>query len=581
MMPAPSYVSCGPFKMNADGLYFEKTIANGKTVPVFVSFPFEVLGMCRNPQSYEWGLLLRWQDFDRHLHEKRLPATLMHGDAAALCQALADGGLGINRNQHKALADYLCRASVSSRAMLVYRTGWHEIDGRSVFALSKDVVIGPHEGERIILDGVAAGPYASKGTPQEWKDSVGSLSSGHTLAVLTISMALAGPLLHLAGIESGGIHLLGSSSIGKSSLQRAAASVWGLGDVTGLVRSWRATANGLEGLAVSSSDTLLVLDELSQMSAHEMGHAVYMLANGAGKARAVRDGSLRDPKTFRLLILSSGEVDIEAKINEDKGRKAKAGQLVRMLCVRADRGKGFGVFDHPGPENDGGQLAQALSREAARHYGTAGPVLVRQIVEEGVETIAEWVRGEIDAFVADHAPRGADGQISRAAKRFGLIAAGGELACRFGIVPWETGEALDAAVWEFTQWLEGRGGFGPAEERMAIAQVRHFFELHGESRFERIGGDRPTINRAGWTKGQDANQEWFVSPEVWRTEVCAGLDPVLTAKILAGKGMLKRRGDGELRNSIKIGGRVYRAYNLTASIRDSEEEDGRAPVTNF
>jgi hypothetical protein len=39
--------------------------------------------------------------------------------------------------------------------------------------------------------------------------------------------------------------------------------------------------------------------------------AIYGLANGSGKARAARDGSLREPKSWRVLILSTGEVPLE------------------------------------------------------------------------------------------------------------------------------------------------------------------------------------------------------------------------------------------------------------------------------
>jgi putative DNA primase/helicase len=587
---APSYVSWGPFKMSADGLHFEKTIGHGKTVRVFVFLPFEVLGMCRNPRSREWGILLRWQDFDRHVHEKRFPATLLHGDAAALCQTLADGGLQINRNQHKAVADYLCRACVSSRARLVYRTGWHEIDGGLVFVLPNDVVIGPHEGEKIILDGVATGPYASKGTLQEWKDSVGALSSGHPLAVLALSTALAGPLQHLTNGESGGIHLLGQSSTGKSSLQKAAASVWGRGDSDGFVRSWRATSNGLEGLAVSSSDTVLVLDELSQMSAYEAGQAIYMLANGVGKARASRDGSLRDPKSFRLCVLSSGEIDIEAKISEDRGKKVKAGQLVRMITVKADRGKGFGVFDHAGDDGDAGKLAQKLSDAAVGNYGTAGPAFVRSIVETGAENAGKCARNAIDAFVADHVPRGADGQIKRVAKRFGLIAAAGELACQLDIVPWQKGVARAAAIWAFKEWFKARGGNGPEEERMIIQQVRLYIGQYGKSRFEEIipttvpetgqrsqdnfctsPNDRLSSIRAGWTRGLGPEQEWYILPEVWK-EIFAGLDPIAAAKILAAKGMLRRGNDGKLQTVVRISERTLRVYALTSKILEGGDD---------
>ena len=65
----------------------------------------------------------------------------------------------------------------------------------------------------------------------------------------------------------GGIHFRSASSTGKSTALHVAGSVWGGGDATGYVRSWRATANGLEGVALNHCDTLLCLDELSQLAA--------------------------------------------------------------------------------------------------------------------------------------------------------------------------------------------------------------------------------------------------------------------------------------------------------------------------
>ena len=83
---------------------------------------------------------------------------------------------------------------------------------------------------------------------------------------------------------------------------------FGGGRTPGYVRTWRATANGLEGAAAGATDTALILDELAQVEARDLAAALYMLANGAGKARAHRDGGLREPRAWRVLTISSGEV---------------------------------------------------------------------------------------------------------------------------------------------------------------------------------------------------------------------------------------------------------------------------------
>jgi putative DNA primase/helicase len=187
---------------------------------------------------------------------------------------------------------------------------------------------------------------------------------------LTISAAFVGPLLHLAGLESGGLHLFGTSSTGKTTLLKLAASVWG---DSGVVRSWRATANGLEGVANRTSDVILILDELGQRDTKDAATALYMLASGVGKIRMNRNATLQDIKTWRAFMLSSGEMTVEAKMTQLRGSKAYTGATLRLLNVAADRGLGFGVFDGAGATGDVRDLVNAFGAAAASTYGVAGP----------------------------------------------------------------------------------------------------------------------------------------------------------------------------------------------------------------
>jgi uncharacterized protein (DUF927 family) len=571
--PGPAFVSYGPFEMSADGLTIEVEKGRGETKAnqnIWVAAPFEILGCCRDPHGREWGKFLRWRDPDGRTHNRHVTDSALQGEPAALCAALASDGLRINRTRQRDLASYLSGVSVKRRVTTVLRTGWHDIGGQSVFVLP-EITIGPRGSETVILDGAAHGPYEARGSLKEWQEGVGRLASGHALPVLAISAALSGPLLHRAGQEGGGVNFFGQSSRGKTTLLQTAASVWGRGASPGYVRAWRATANGLEGAAASASDTALVLDELGQVEAREAAAALYSLSNGGGKVRASRDGAMREPKSWRVLTLSTGELSGEAKLSEDRGRKARAGQLVRLLDIPAERG--FGAFDHAGAENDAGQVAKAFKHAAISAYGTAGPEFVRRLIDEQVT--GENVRALIAEFVAAHVPAGADGQIDRAAQRLGLIAAAGELATLLGVTPWNEGEASAAAAWALEQWIGQRGGTAPAEYRQAIEQVRLFIEAHGESRFEPLDdpGARPVSNRAGWRKGEGQDREWLIPPETWRAEICNGLDPKLVARTLADAGMLKRGSDGN-QQVRKVGGTAKRVFVIGATIFDGGGNEG-------
>jgi hypothetical protein len=253
--PGPAYVSWEEFTMSAEnGLTVETVKGRGDKAiitEVRVAAPFEILGASRDPAGRGWGKWIRWRDGDGHTHGRHVPDAALHGDPSALCGTLADEGLWINRAQQRALMNYLSGVEVDGRVTHVDRTGWHNIGSHQAFVLP-DKTIGPLEGDRVVLSASANGPYEFRGTLEEWQTGIGELSRGHVLPVLGLSAAFAGPLLHLTGQEGGGINLVGQSSIGKSTLLQAAASVWGRGASPGYVRAWRATANGLEGVAASA-----------------------------------------------------------------------------------------------------------------------------------------------------------------------------------------------------------------------------------------------------------------------------------------------------------------------------------------
>jgi hypothetical protein len=71
-------------------------------------------------------------------------------------------------------------------------------------------------------------------------------------------------------------------------------------------------------------------------------------------------------------------------------------------------------------------------------------------------------------------------------------------------------------------------GRGPAGHRT----LRLFIEQHGESRFEALDDPdaRPVNNRAGWRKGSGPDREWMIPPEVWKSEICNGLDSTMVAR---------------------------------------------------
>jgi uncharacterized protein (DUF927 family) len=385
-----------------------------------------------------------------------------------------------------------------------------------------------------------------------------------------LSAAFAGPLADVAGEESGGIHLRGGSSSGKTTALKVAASVWG--DPNSYPRLWRATANGLEGLAALHNDGLLILDELSQIDPREAGEAAYLLANGQGKARASRTGAARQAARWRLLFLSAGEESLTALMAR-AGRTANAGQEIRLADIDADAGQGMGAFEtlheHPSPA----ALALSIKDAAIRFHGTAGVAWLRSIVDDR-PTLPDTIENGIKGFVSDVVPANSSGQVLRVARRFALVAVAGELATHYGITGWEAGEAMQAGRQCFASWLESFGGTGNREERNILSQVRAFFEAHGASRFEDIHatGDQRVINRAGFYRaGANGEREFLVLPEAFRRELCQGFHVPTATKSLLDAGWLEPGRDGKTAQKPRIPGMgPTRCYVLTSKMWEAE-----------
>ena len=135
----------------------------------------------------------------------------------------------------------------------------------------------------------------------------------------------------------------------------------------------------------------------------------------------------------------------------------------------------------------------------------------------------------------------------RVARKFGLIAAAGELAIKLDVLPWSKGEALEAAVYAFELWLSRRGTSGSLDLKQALECIQGLFEKSSEARFDVViaPGDiaeaprQPAPNRLGWTKGKGNARRWYMLPGTFQKEVCAGFDEPTLISVLVKKGVLE------------------------------------------
>lgn len=498
-----------------------------KDVKIFISSELKVSALVRDKSSENWGRLLEFKDADGTNHVWSMPMELLKGGCDELRGELLRLGLEIapSAKARNLLAEYITTAKPNERARCVNRTGWHDtcfVLPTQTFGSSKEKVIYQSDHQ--------AKNYIQAGTLQEWQENISNLCAGNSRLVLAISCAFAAMLLKPTNSESGGINFVGESSTGKTTALKVAASVYGS---PSYLQLWRATSNGLEGVAVLHSDTLLILDELAQIDPKEAGEVSYMLSNGFSKARASRTGAARKRQEWQLFFLSAGEIGLAQHMN-DGGKKIKAGQAVRLVDIPADAGKELGMFENLHNHSSGAAFSKNLVDQAANYFGTPAIEFLKAVTQESnLADLPNTIKTLREQFIKEHFPTEASGQVYRVCERFALIACAGELATHYGITGWRAGEAQEAAVKCFNNWIEHRGGNSNQEKATTLSQIRRFFEMHGEARFTPWNAtDNRTINRAGFKKVENDIARYYVLPETFRSDICSGLDYRAVTKIL-------------------------------------------------
>lgn len=557
-----------PFTVTAQGIWFTARDAEGNAKrPQWVCAPIEVSAQTRNEDANGWGFLLRFADPDGRPKSWAMPSAMLSGDGSEWAARLRDMGFQIapGARARNLLQQYIDTRKPAARVTCTERVGWH--GGAYVLP---SLTLGETGEQRYVFqsEGGMEDTFRQRGTLADWQHSVARLCAGNTRMVFAVCVSLAGPLLRIAGLESGGIHLLGDSSEGKSTALRLAASVWGR---PSFMQSWRSTSNALEATAAQHSDCTLILDEVGQLDGREAGEVAYMLANDQEKGRSHKTGFLRKRRTWRLLFLSSGEVSLADHMAE-AGKRTRAGQEVRMVSVPLNAGRGMGGLEELHGRDKPAHLADELTAAAAASFGTAGRTWLEWLCEHHAELGTEALAEQMDRHLASMVPEAAAAQVGRVARRFAIVATAGEMATAAGVTGWRQGEASKAALACFNAWLAARGHLNNGEEAAMLAQVRRFVEAHSDGRmtwWHRADDDHApkTLNRAGFRrlvdkKGNPINMrpkivsdpnawdghqmvkedglvEFVLLPEVFKQEVCAGYRWESVATMLRERGYLK------------------------------------------
>ncbi len=575
------YSIASGYIVNDDGLYL-KGIAeeDEQSEPRLISSPIKVLRRVCAMDGKGWGRTV-WVknaagDATLEFFMKDIAKTdIFLGE-------LLDAGLEITdiNLAKKHLPRYVLNAILPEQVTKSTKLlGWHDenyILPDVSFGLSEEVVEFQGNGSKHF--------HQCSGSLEEWQEHIGSLCKGNSLFVLMTSLALTGPVLKLCSEEGIGMNIYGTSSSGKTTCALVAGSVCGGGGRNGYIRSWRSTDNALEAIAAEHNDGLLVLDELGQAVGDSVGRTVYMLINGEAKNRMTSEAILRKTSQWRVNLLSTGELTIPQKIAESGKLKSMAGQEVRVIDLPIGGVNSQATFDNLHSHEGPGQLSQVLSERSKKYYGSPLRAFLKHLCENK-EASTDSILEMSKTFEKQHLPEKSSGQVQRVCRKFSLIAATGELAIELGILPYDKGEAFDAAGRWFATWLDLRPGLGNLEVEKSIEAIFKSIELYGMTQFVELqNGDKNASNYhmpnyLGYRWEDGTNMVYFFLSTRF-TEHCKGLSSDAVKEELRQREMLKLNKNGQVMETKSVSGQNFRGIGILIPL-DTEKSKPSSPGSDI
>ena len=543
------------FEINNRGVWWVnvRTNKNGdiiKSEPLLLSEPIDIIGTGQDNDGAYYRIIKFKDKNTRQQKTAALPQEEIgtaHGWKRLGWHGIDVYSEGIESGK---LRNYLLKHSGNAVFTITDRAGWN---GEAYILAGGEAINA--DGTNILYNGDTSQKdgYTEKGSLKEWQEQAARYAENNSRLCLALGLSMAAPFLALLNEEGGGFHLAGDSSKGKTTAARLALSVWGDPETT--KGNWDTTPLGLQNLALARNDGLLVLDEIGQTAdPRKIPQMVYSVINGVSKTQGAKDGGNRRQKTWRNLILSTGEINPESLIGDRA--QWKAGNHVRLPDIQAEAR--FGIYDTLHGFADGAKLSEHINQATAKQRGTAGPALIRQILKDGKEAAAQAVEASRARFLETLPPM--EGQARRIARRFALLAAVLEYAAPITGMRQGAGEAGVRQC--FNEWLE-ENGTGNREDRRIIEQVIAFMDVNALSmRFSDWNSQTVNRDHAGYRKQEGSIDEYWIIPVVFENEVCKGYSPRKVCEVLHNHEWLKKAENGRWKHQRKRNGVASRFYVL-------------------
>lgn len=214
------------------------------------------------------------------------------------------------------------------------KMGWQDADFKIGFVLGERFIPYSKDAPKVDLvippgmDRDALG-WGTKGTWEGWVEVVEAIRE-YPIPFLAIYSSVASVLLQVVNGKNACVDWSCETSLGKTTVLRLAASVWGNPDDRdgGLIKSWNSTNVSYERMAGLAGSLPMFMDDTAKSpDKKRIATVIYEHSQGAGRGRGAAQGGKQRTDYWWSMLLSTGENAITS-FTEDGGTRA------RTLCVR-------------------------------------------------------------------------------------------------------------------------------------------------------------------------------------------------------------------------------------------------------
>ena len=219
--------------------------------------------------------------------------------------------------------------------------------------------------------------FKPAGTFEQWRELAACYEGDDDFCVhqLVMGMALGAPLMEfIPQVHACGMHLFTKDSgFGKSSLVDACLSIWGSPE---LRVKGDDTINFLFNRAETYKNIPLVIDESGEMDPKAISRLTLVGTDGKQRGRLTSGGNEERARgeSWNTIILTTANASLVERISLNKASPmAEAQRVLEWPCTNVN-------FDQKAIE-DGGERGTKFRSLINNHYGFAGPLMVRWVMQ--------------------------------------------------------------------------------------------------------------------------------------------------------------------------------------------------------